>query len=92
MTASVARNVKLNAVASLPCTSYLPFNCIILHTNYSTKMALPWLRRLVAGLSPSKLGFSTRLVRVGFVVDRVALGKVSPITVFPPLLHGYNFM
>jgi hypothetical protein len=35
-------------------------------------MAAPWLRRLVAGLSPRSPGS----VHVGFVVDKVALGQV----------------
>jgi hypothetical protein len=40
--------------------------------------AKPWLRRLVAGLSPRRLGFDSGSVHVGFVVDKVALGQVSP--------------
>jgi hypothetical protein len=34
------------------------------------EMAVPWFRRLVAGLSPRSPG----LVHVGLVVDKVALG------------------
>jgi len=33
---------------------------------------VPWLRKLVAGLSQRKLGLSRTLVHVGFVVDTVA--------------------
>jgi hypothetical protein len=40
--------------------------------------AVPWLRRLVAGLSSWRTGFDPRLVHVGFVVDKVALGQVFP--------------
>jgi hypothetical protein len=38
--------------------------------------AVPWLKRLVAGLSPRKAGFGFWSVHVGFVVDKVALGQV----------------
>jgi len=34
---------------------------------------VPWLRRLVAGLSPRGVGASSRPVAVRFVVDKVAL-------------------
>jgi hypothetical protein len=37
--------------------------------------AVPWLRRLVAGLSPRRLGFAPGSVHVVFVVGRVALGE-----------------
>jgi hypothetical protein len=49
--------------------------------------AVPWLRSLVAGLSPRRPG----LIHVGFVVDKVALGQVflrvlrfSPVISFHP--------
>jgi hypothetical protein len=38
--------------------------------------AVPWLRSLVAGLSPWRLGFTPGSIHVGFVVDKVALGQV----------------
>jgi hypothetical protein len=41
-------------------------------------MAVPWLRRLVAGLPPRRPGFDPGSVRVGFLVDKVALGQVFP--------------
>jgi hypothetical protein len=41
-------------------------------------LAVPWLRRLVAGLSPWRPGFDPGSVHVGFVVDKVALGQVFP--------------
>jgi hypothetical protein len=40
--------------------------------------AVPWLRRLVAGLSPRMPGFDPGSVHVEFVVDKVALGQVFP--------------
>jgi hypothetical protein len=40
------------------------------------RQAVPWLRRLVAGLSPRRPGFAPGLVYVGFAVDKVALGQV----------------
>ena len=57
-------------------------------------MAVPWLRRLVAGLSLRRPGFDPGSVHVGFVVDKVVLGQVfprvlrfSPVNFIPPLLH-----
>jgi hypothetical protein len=57
-------------------------------------MAVPWLRRLVAGLSPRRSGFDPGSVHVEFVVDKVALGQVfprvlrfSPVNFIPPVLH-----
>jgi hypothetical protein len=56
--------------------------------------AVPWLKRLVAGLSPRRPGFAPGSILVGFVVDKVALGQVylrvlrfSPANIIPPLLH-----
>jgi hypothetical protein len=53
-------------------------------------MAVPWLRRLVAGLSPRRPGFDPGSVHVGFVVDKVALGQVFPpcSSVFPCQFHS----
>jgi hypothetical protein len=58
------------------------------------KMAVPCLRRLVAGLSPRRPGFDPGSVHVGFVVDKVALGQVFsrllrffPVNFKPPELH-----
>jgi hypothetical protein len=41
-------------------------------------LAVPWLRRLVAGLSLRRPGFDPGSVDVGFVVDKVALGQIFP--------------
>jgi hypothetical protein len=56
--------------------------------------AVPWLRRLVAGLSPRRLGFDPGSVHVGFMVNKVALGQVFPpvlrffpVNFIPPVLH-----
>jgi hypothetical protein len=45
---------------------------------------VPWLRRLVAGLSTRRSGFDPGFVHVGFVVYKVALGQV-----FPPESFGF---
>jgi hypothetical protein len=52
--------------------------------------AVPWLKRLVAGLSQWAPGS----IRVRFVVDKVVVGQVfllsslvSPANIIPPLLH-----
>jgi hypothetical protein len=56
--------------------------------------AVPWLRRLVAGLSPRRSGFDPGSVHVGFVVDNMALGQVfprvlrfSPVNLIQPVLN-----
>jgi hypothetical protein len=53
-------------------------------------MAVPWRRRLVAGISPRRPGFDPRSVHVKFVVDQVALGKVffSSTSVFSCHFHS----
>jgi small ligand-binding sensory domain FIST len=40
------------------------------------RVALPWLRRLVAGLSPRRPVLASRSAYVGFVVNKVALEQV----------------
>jgi hypothetical protein len=45
-------------------------------TSNHAVMAVPWLRSLVKGLSPLRLGFAPRSIDVGFMVDKVALGQV----------------
>jgi hypothetical protein len=58
------------------------------------KLAVPWLRRLVASLSSRRLGFEPGSVHVGFVVDKAALGQVFPrllrfshVNFITPILH-----
>jgi hypothetical protein len=45
---------------------------------------VPWLRLLVTGLPPRRPGFDPGSVHVGFVVDKVALGRV-----FSPEYFGF---
>jgi hypothetical protein len=59
-----------------------------------TSRAVPWLKRLVTGLSPQRPGFAPGSIHVGFVVDKVALGRFLseyfgfPCRyIIPPLLH-----
>jgi len=42
-------------------------------------LAVPRVRRLVAGLSPRRLGFDTEPFHVVFVADKLLLGQVSPL-------------
>jgi hypothetical protein len=55
-------------------------------------MAVPWLRRLDAGLSTRRPGLASGLVRVGFMIKKMALGhfvqdfQFSPVSVIPPRL------
>jgi hypothetical protein len=64
------------------------------HKYINKSQAVPWLRRLVVGLSPRRPGFDPGSVYVGFVVDKVSLGQVfprvlrfSPVSFTPPVLH-----
>jgi hypothetical protein len=59
--------------------------------------AVLWFRRLVAVLSLQRPGFDPRPVRVGFVVDIVALGQFflrvfhfSFVPIIPPMLRAYS--
>jgi hypothetical protein len=52
-----------------------------LHRVITFNKAVPWLRRLVAGLPPRRPGFNPEPVHVGFVLDKVALGQVFPCQV-----------
>jgi hypothetical protein len=56
-------------------------------------MAVFWFRRLVAGLSPRRLGFAPTSVHVGYVVDKCHWGsfflrvlQFSPVGIIPPWL------
>jgi hypothetical protein len=55
-------------------------------------MAVPWLKRLVPGLSPQRPGIAPGSIHVGFVLEKMALGQVflrvlrlSPANIIPPL-------
>jgi hypothetical protein len=57
-------------------------------------MAVPCIRRLVAGLSTRRRSFDLRPVHVGFVVDKVALRqyflqlrRIYPVSTIQPTLH-----
>ena len=63
--------------------------------SYNIK-AVSWLRRSVAGFSPPTPEFDPRSVRVGSLVDRVAVGqdsvpvlRLSPVSVVAPMLHTH---
>jgi hypothetical protein len=58
----------------------------------SIHWAVPWLRRLIAGLSRRRSGFDPGSVHVGYVVDKMALGQVflrvlrfPPVNFIPPV-------
>jgi hypothetical protein len=54
-------------------------------------MAVPWLRRLVAGLPLRRPGFDPGLVHVGFVVDKVARVQVFLQVVGFPLSISFHW-
>jgi hypothetical protein len=67
----------------------------VMPCDYHSTVAVPWLRRLVAGLSPRRSGFAPVSVHVGFVVDKVALGqvflrvlRVSSVSIITPSLSN----
>jgi hypothetical protein len=81
---------KQNTVTHLITTDW----CLYYLCNSNFTMAVPWLRRLVVGLSPRRPGFDPGPVHVKFVVDKVTLGQVlprvlrfSPVSFIPPVLH-----
>jgi hypothetical protein len=60
------------------------------HHHHHCMQAVPWLKRLVAGLSPRMPGFVPRSVHFVIVVYTVALGHVclrvipfSPVSIIP---------
>jgi hypothetical protein len=65
-----------------------------MYTCRNANITVPWLRWSVAIPSPPRCEFSTRLVYVGFVVDKVALTQLllrvlrfSLANVIPPMLY-----
>ena len=57
---------------------------------------VPWLRRLVAGLSLRRSGFCSWPIHMGFVVNKVALGQAflrmsrfSPVSIIAPMLRTH---
>jgi hypothetical protein len=70
-----------------------PFSPFLFPTNILFR-AVPWLRRLVAGLPLRRPGLDPGSVHVGFVVDKAALGQVfprvlrfSPVNIIPLVFH-----
>jgi hypothetical protein len=66
---------------------------------YISQLAVPYLRRLVAGFPPRRPGFEPRSSHGGFMVDKVALGQVfSEYLCFPcqfsfhRLLHTHHHL
>jgi hypothetical protein len=59
-------------------------------TNHQPR-AVPWLRRLVAGLLLRRPGFDPGSVHVGFMVDKVALGQVFLRVVGFPLSISFHW-
>jgi hypothetical protein len=57
-----------------PLRNHIFFFVVIFY--YVLIQAVPWLRSLVAGLSPRRPWFAPGSIHVGFVVDKVALGQV----------------
>jgi hypothetical protein len=51
---------------------------------------VPWLRRLVAGLSPRRLGLDPVSAHVGSVMDKVALRQVFPQVLRFPLSVSFH--
>jgi hypothetical protein len=56
------------------------------------KQSLPWVRRLVDGLSSCRPVFDTREVRMGLVADEFAVGRDFPVTITPSELHMHLFV
>jgi hypothetical protein len=81
---SVLQNWKL-ALLDIVKTNCFFFRAVTRRTE-----TVPWLRRLVTGLPPRRLGFEPGPVHVGFVVEKVALGQVFPssTSVFPCQFHS----
>jgi hypothetical protein len=87
ITSSHAQNMRLGEQCEGPCIPSVQSVTLFI-------MAVPWLRRIVAGLSPRRLGFDPGSVHMGFLVDKVALGldfprvlRFSPVSFIPPVLH-----
>jgi hypothetical protein len=80
-------------VGKVHCSVASTFICSY-HHYIIWSLAVPWLRWLVAGLSPWRPRFTPGLIHVGFVVDKVALWQgflrvllYSPANIIPPLVH-----
>jgi hypothetical protein len=83
----------LKMAAELTLSNIVHVNRVETRGNYMYHLAVPWLRSLVAGLSPRRPGFAPGSIHVGFVVDKVGLGQVFlrvllffPVSIIPPSL------
>jgi hypothetical protein len=56
----------------------------------SRTWAVPWLRRLLSGISQQRSGFAPGSVHVGFVVNKVALGQVLLQAIRFPLSTSFH--
>jgi len=52
-------------------------HCSTLYSVYKRQGIVKCLSRLVAGLSPQRIRFSYKLGHVGFMVNRIAMAKIS---------------
>jgi hypothetical protein len=68
----------------------LKFPRLVKNFRQCYERAVPWLRRLVAGLSPRRPGFDPRSSPCEIVVDKVALGQVFLRVVCFPLLISFH--
>jgi hypothetical protein len=80
-------------IHTVVCQTVFIIIIIVIEVTHRDK-AVPWLRRLAAGLPPRRPGFDPGSVHVAFEVDKVALGQVfprvlrfSPVNFIPPVLH-----
>jgi hypothetical protein len=64
----------------------------IIQVNHSLKGAVKWLRGLVVGLSPRRLGFDSTAIYVRLVVDNVELGQFFSFQYFTATDPQSNFM
>jgi hypothetical protein len=53
-------------------------------------MAVPWLRRLAAGLSPRGIKIAPGSVHVGYVMGQIALGQVLTESFLSPLSTSFR--
>jgi len=56
------------------------------------KGAVKWLRGLVVGLSPRRLGFDSTVIYMRIMVENVGLGQFFPFQYFIAIAPQFNFM
>jgi hypothetical protein len=77
---AVMQTVSINKEPSV-----VSFMLLVMTVNCRSE-AVPWLRRLVAGLPPRRPGFDPGSVHVRFVVSKVALWFFL-VNFIPPVLN-----